>query len=116
MEVRLAPEVEHIPAHDMTLPVLASTDPAGFWDWWRVAPREARRALVAASAGWMLDSFDVMLYAGARLVVSDLRMTKSTAGLLGSVTCCVVTAGGISLASSPIATAACALIGSILLC
>src|SRR2546426_3753674 len=31
--------------------------------WWHGATPAARRALVAASLGWMLDSFDVMLYA-----------------------------------------------------
>ena len=33
------------------------------FDWWRQTPPGAKRALVAASFGWMLDSFDVMLYA-----------------------------------------------------
>ncbi len=31
--------------------------------WWKEASPDARRALLAASFGWMLDSFDVMLYA-----------------------------------------------------
>ena len=31
--------------------------------WWREADAPARRAFVAASLGWMLDSFDIMLYA-----------------------------------------------------
>ena len=30
---------------------------------WREASPEARRALVAAGMGWLLDAFDVMLYA-----------------------------------------------------
>jgi len=37
---------------------------------WRDADRTARRALLAASLGWMLDAFDVMLYA---LVLTSLR-------------------------------------------
>ena len=44
---------------------------------------QQRRALVAAALGWMLDAFDVMLYA---LVVSrimvDLHMGKPIAGLM----------------------------------
>ena len=30
--------------------------------WWREADANARQAFVAASLGWMLDSFDIMLY------------------------------------------------------
>lgn len=64
--------------------------------WWREAGPEAHRALVAASFGWMLDSFDVMLYA---LVLSslivDLGMTKQTAGILGSLTLLAAAAGGL---------------------
>ena len=37
---------------------------------WREADATARRALIAASLGWMLDAFDVMLYA---LVLSSVR-------------------------------------------
>lgn len=64
--------------------------------WWTHAPSDARRALIAASLGWMLDAFDVMLYA---LVLSalmpDLGLDKSTAGLLGSVTLVASAAGGV---------------------
>ena len=42
-----------------------------------------RRTLAAAGLGWMLDSFDAMLYALVLAhVMRDLGMTKSTAGLL----------------------------------
>ena len=34
-----------------------------WFGWWREAPGDARRALWAAALGWMLDAFDVMLYA-----------------------------------------------------
>jgi MFS family permease len=77
----------------MTVPVTAA--PQGAFGWWRSADSEARRALVAASLGWMLDSFDVMLYA---LVLSalmlDLNMEKDIAGLLGSVTLVASAFGG----------------------
>jgi MFS family permease len=63
--------------------------------WWRGAGPDAKRALVAASLGWMLDSFDVMLYALVLAsLMSDLGMTAPTAGLLGSVTLVASAAGG----------------------
>jgi MFS family permease len=64
--------------------------------WWHDAPLTARRALVAACLGWMLDSFDVMLYALvlASLMV-DLHMPATTAGLLGSLTLAASAFGGI---------------------
>ena len=56
----------------------------GLFGWWHDGTPEGRRALIAAALGWMLDAFDVMLYA---LVLSELLghfgMTKPTAGLLG---------------------------------
>ena len=68
----------------------------GRFAWWRDASSEARRALVAASFGWMLDSFDVMLYA---LVVTslilELGLTKQAAGILGSITLVSAAVGGL---------------------
>jgi MFS family permease len=64
--------------------------------WWDEATPQARRALVAAGLGWMLDAFDVMLYALVLAVLmSDLGMTKPTAGLLGSLTLLASAAGGV---------------------
>ena len=75
--------------------VAVAADSGGLFGWWRAGDAEARRALVAASLGWMLDSFDVMLYA---LVLAslmlDLQMAKDVAGLLGSVTLIASAAGG----------------------
>jgi MFS family permease len=63
--------------------------------WWKDATPEARRALVAASFGWMLDSFDVMLYAMVlAALIADLGLTKATAGLLGSLTLVASAVGG----------------------
>ena len=69
---------------------------------------EARRALIAAALGWMLDSFDVMLYA---LVLAsmmlDLGISKSPGGWL-RIDCAArrrPPAASLS-ASSPIASAA----------
>lgn len=65
--------------------------------WWRESTPAARRALAAASFGWMLDSFDVMLYA---LVVAslilDLGLSKQTAGVLGSITLLSAAVGGLA--------------------
>jgi len=64
--------------------------------WWKDASSEARRALVAASLGWMLDAFDVMLYAMVlAALMADLGLTKGTAGLLGSLTLAASAFGGI---------------------
>jgi MFS family permease len=68
----------------------------GVFGWWRAADARAHRALLAASLGWMLDAFDVMLYAMVlTAVMADLGLTKPQAGLLGSVTLVAAAAGGI---------------------
>lgn len=63
---------------------------------WREASPEARRALLAASLGWMLDAFDVMLYS---LVLAELvrafGITLTTAGYLGSLTLAASAVGGV---------------------
>jgi len=55
-----------------------------------------RRTLLAAALGWMLDAFDVMLYA---LVVAhimrDLAMSKATVGLLNTLMLLASGAGGL---------------------
>ena len=64
--------------------------------WWRAADADARRALLAASLGWMLDSFDVMLYALlVATLIKELGMTPATGGLLASLTLLASAAGGI---------------------
>lgn len=69
---------------------------SGLLAFWREASPEARRALVAASLGWMLDSFDVMLYALVLAsLIADLGMDKTTAGQLGSLTLIASAAGGV---------------------
>jgi MFS family permease len=54
---------------------------------WNNTSSAQRRTVVAAGLGWMLDSFDVMLYS---IVLATLMrafgMTKSTAGLLNTLT------------------------------
>jgi MFS family permease len=69
---------------------------AGLFGWWRAGTPEGRRALVAGGLGWMLDSFDVMLYALVlAALMKDLGMAKFTAGLLGSATLVASAAGGL---------------------
>jgi MFS family permease len=64
--------------------------------WFRDAPPESRRALGAACLGWMLDSFDVNLYALVLAsMMADLGFAKSVAGLIGSVTLVAAAVGGI---------------------
>lgn len=67
----------------------------GLFAWWSEGTDEGRKALIAASLGWMLDSFDVMLYALVlAAIIPDLGMTKETAGALGSLTLLASAAGG----------------------
>jgi MFS family permease len=69
--------------------------PSGLFGWWHEARPPAKRALIAASLGWMLDSFDVMLYSLVlAYLMADLAMTTTTAGLLGSLTLLASAAGG----------------------
>ena len=54
---------------------------------WRNTTVAQRRTLVAAGLGWMLDAFDVMLYSIVlATMMREFGMTKSTAGLLNSLT------------------------------
>lgn len=67
--------------------------------WWHDADLRARRAFVAASLGWMLDSFDVMLYSmvlASLIEDPTLHLSLSTAGVLNSVTLLAAAAGGIA--------------------
>lgn len=67
------------------------------FSWWRAADAAAHRAFIAASLGWMLDSFDVMLYALAlRSIMPDLGMSTSIAGLIASATLVAAAAGGVA--------------------
>jgi MFS family permease len=70
---------------------------AGFLDWWRQASSPARRALAAGFFGWMLDAFDVQIYALvlAALIV-DLHLARTTAGALGSATLVASAVGGVA--------------------
>jgi MFS family permease len=67
--------------------------------WWREADERARNAFIAASFGWMLDSFDVMLYAmviAALVEDPTLHLSLATAGLLTSITLLAAAVGGMA--------------------
>lgn len=65
--------------------------------WYHDADSKARRALIAASLGWMLDSFDVNLYALVlpKLMIG-LGIDRTTAGTLQSFTLLAAAAGGLT--------------------
>lgn len=63
---------------------------------WHEASPAARKALVAASMGWLLDAFDVMLYALIlTAVVKDLGLTLAVGGQLASLTLAASAVGGL---------------------
>lgn len=79
----------------MTAPA-ASLDDSGLFGWWRVASAPSRRALIAASMGWALDAFDVMLFSlTLSAVIAELGLTKTQAGALGSITLLGGAVGGL---------------------
>jgi MFS family permease len=64
--------------------------------WWSTAPREARRALIAASLGWMLDAMDILIYS---LVLNDVRrefgIDDRTSGILLALPLATSAFGGV---------------------
>jgi MFS family permease len=75
---------------------LAQAQRPGLFSWWRATDAAAHRALVAASLGWMLDAFDVMLYSMVLAsLIGELGLSKSEAGMLGSLTLLASAGGGL---------------------
>ena len=69
---------------------------SNFFGFWKEADSEARRALVAASMGWLLDAFDVMLYALVlTAVIAELGVSPQVGGLMGSLTLGASAVGGL---------------------
>src|ERR1700732_4236291 len=63
----------------------------------RQATPGQRRTLLAASMGWALDAFDAMLYSLVlALLMRDLGMSKTVAGLLGTLTLLASGIGGVA--------------------
>jgi len=77
------------------MPSTTSSSP-GLLQWYWDAPASARRALFAAWIGWLLDAFDVMLYALVLgTLIGEFALSKAMAGLLGSLTLIASGFGGI---------------------
>jgi MFS family permease len=63
----------------------------------RQATPGQRRTLLAAGMGWALDAFDAMLYSLVlALLMRDLGMSKTTAGMLGTLTLLASGIGGVA--------------------
>jgi MFS family permease len=63
---------------------------------WSEASPQARRALLAGALGWLLDAFDVMLYALVLTsVAKDLGFSLAVGGQLGSLTLAASAVGGL---------------------
>ena len=63
---------------------------------WKEASPEARKALIAAGMGWLLDAFDVMLFALVLTsVIRDLGLSNAQGGLLVSLTLAASAVGGL---------------------
>src|SRR5580692_3177436 len=74
----------------------AGPDRGGLFGWWQQGDARAHRAFMAASLGWILDAFDVMLYSLVLAsLMRDLHLTKTEGGLLNSVTLVASAAGGL---------------------
>jgi MFS family permease len=64
--------------------------------WFREGTPQAQRALLAAALGWMLDAFDVMLYALVLgTLLQDFSISTRIAGFLGSLTLIASGFGGV---------------------
>jgi len=64
--------------------------------WLNEASSVQKRALLAASLGWMLDSMDILLYSMVlAYMMRDLGMGEGTAGLMASLTLGASALGGI---------------------
>lgn len=68
-----------------------------FLDWLTTASRNQKRALLAASLGWMLDSMDVMLYAFVLGPVQrEMHLSSAASGAMMSATLIAAAVGGLA--------------------
>lgn len=77
---------------------IAGAGDTGMFAWWRAADGRARHAFLAASLGWMLDSFDVMLYSlvlASLIQDPTLQLSTAVAGQLGALTLLSAAVGGV---------------------
>ena len=65
--------------------------------WWRAGSPQGKKALLAAGLGWMLDAFDVTLFAMVLPAVrAELGLSAAAAGALGSATLIAAAVGGVT--------------------
>jgi MFS family permease len=65
--------------------------------WWSGGTADGRRAVIAAGLGWMLDAFDVTLFALVLPALrSDLGLSTAAGGALGSVALLAAAGGGVA--------------------
>jgi MFS family permease len=75
---------------------VAASTATGTLAWLRSAPASSKRALVAASLGWMFDGFDIMVYSMVlTAVIADFGISKTAGGALGSLTLAASALGGV---------------------
>jgi MFS family permease len=64
--------------------------------WWREGTPDGRRAIAAAGLGWMLDAFDVTLFALVLPAIrQELGLSTAAGGVLGSAALLAAAAGGV---------------------
>ena len=64
--------------------------------WWHDGTVDGRRAIIAAGLGWMLDAFDVTLFALVLPAIRrDLGLSTAAGGALGSVALLAAAVGGV---------------------
>jgi len=64
--------------------------------WWREGTPEGRQAVLAAGLGWMLDAFDVTLFALVLPALrKDLDLSAAAGGALGSIALLAAAGGGV---------------------
>jgi MFS family permease len=67
------------------------------FNWWHEADSAAKKAFIAASLGWMLDAFDVMLYALVLpSLMASLQLDQKTSGSIQSLMLISAAAGGLA--------------------
>ena len=83
-------------SRDSSDPASASLRSASPFQWPRDTSPAERKSLIAGGLGWMLDAMDVMLYSFVlAYLMTEFGMSKSTGGLLNSLTLIASAIGGL---------------------
>lgn len=82
--------------HQSRVGAAAAKERGAVIGWFREGSPAARRSLIAAALGWMLDAFDVMLFALVLSgIIAEFGLTITAAGFLGALTLVASGIGGI---------------------